>query len=82
MLAADPDNRVRRPLLALLTEIVRAAAAPADEDAAPWAEHVRSTIEECLPLVAELLEDADPGVREAAERLLAEFPDGETGSFR
>jgi hypothetical protein len=31
--------------------------------------------------MSDLLGDADPGVREAAERLLSEFPDQETDSF-
>ncbi|GAA4638110.1 hypothetical protein GCM10023196_094580 [Actinoallomurus vinaceus] len=84
LLASDPENHVRGPVLSLLTEIARATAEPADAaaDAEPWAEHVRSTIEECLSLVADLLGDADPGVREAAERLLAEFPEQETNSFQ
>ncbi|MCO6010510.1 hypothetical protein NE236_36680 [Actinoallomurus purpureus] len=84
LLAADPDNRVRGPLLSLLLEIARAVPGPVGEgeDAVPWAEHARSTVEECLPVVSDLLDDADPGVREAAERLLSEFPGQEPDSFR
>lgn len=84
LLAGDPGNRVRRALLSLLTEIAHAAPGPVGErqTPAPWAAHARSTVEECLPLVSDLLDDADPGVREAAERLLSEFPDRETGSLQ
>ncbi|WP_345354823.1 hypothetical protein [Actinoallomurus liliacearum] len=82
LMASDPENRVRIPLLSLVTDLARAVPGPvaAGERPEEWPEHVRSTIVTLLPVVAELLDDTDPGVRQAAERLLSEFPDQEPDS--
>ncbi|MCO5972975.1 hypothetical protein [Actinoallomurus soli] len=84
LLATEAENHVRGPLLSLVTDIARAVSGPvaAGEQPEEWAGNVRLMIVNLLPAVAELLDGSDPGVREAARRLLAEFPDEEARSER